>query len=89
MDRPHSRTVTLRQSPKQILPPRIHLVNQPQLPFAVPMLDLLLPPNRLKNLRMNLVPHQLGNPVFLRKTCKQLFSMLPDTANEIRRDADV
>jgi hypothetical protein len=60
----------------QILPKRVIVINQFQLPFAIPFLYLLFPADgRLRGF-MHLIPNQTVSPVFLAETFNKIILVL-------------
>src|SRR6218665_2553087 len=59
------------------------------LPVALPLLDLLLAPDRFADVRVHLEPHQLVDAIPGRKPANFLGLVLPDATREVVGDADV
>ena len=73
----------------QILPLRIELLDQPDLPRPAPAFDRLLPLDRRYDLLMALEVDQSLQPVSLSKAGNRPYPVLINPPKDVRRDADV
>jgi len=76
-------------SDTEIVPVRIHLLDQPGLPRPVPRLDPLLASDRGRDLAVMLREHEAREPVEFRESGKQLLPMFWRAPLQIRRHADI
>src|SRR4051794_35368090 len=74
---------------REVFPLRIHLLDEPDLPSAVPLLESLLPLDRLVHAVVHLEVHERMHAVLLGKSVHAAVAMRFDTLGEIARDADV
>ena len=77
------------QPNRQIHPMRISVINQVNLPSAVPILQLLLARNRGLHRAKNFKMHQPVNGIFGRMSRRHTAPMLREPLQQVGRDADV
>ena len=73
----------------QVDPVRIVLLDQVNLPRAVPALELLLARNRVFHRRVKFVPDQKLAAIPPGEALDGAFSMLPNPLRQVGRDADI
>jgi hypothetical protein len=73
----------------QIFPLRVHLIDEPQLPCAIPLLQLFLARNCGQWCCSDFVPHQLMDIVLFGEALDGVGFVFPYAANEIICNADV
>jgi hypothetical protein len=80
---------TLQQVLIQAAPERIRPLDQRDLPWPLPFLDRLLPPDGRGHGVMQLIPYQGVHLVLFGKPLDEIVLVLPDPAHQIRGHADV
>jgi len=73
----------------QVIPPRIVLPNQAQLPPPEPVLEVLFPLDRSPNVIVLLVVHEATDVVLLREPVNHALSVLIHASRQIARHADI
>jgi hypothetical protein len=73
----------------QIIPFRIALFDQPQLPYSLPRLDLFFTYYRAFGGLVNFIPDKKMNVIFLRKPVCQIVFMLVNALDEVGGNACV
>src|SRR5690606_12737024 len=73
----------------EVVPRRVRLLDQPQLPCAVPLLEPLLAGDRVANVVVLLEVDEAVHAVPLREPFGHVVFVHPDPLQEITRDADV
>src|SRR4051794_17020294 len=73
----------------EIAPVGILLLNEIDLPWSMPVLDLLLAPNRQLHIAEGLEPDETEHTVAAREAGADAVPMLPNAPHQIRRDAGI
>src|SRR2546422_8993276 len=73
----------------QILPVRVHRVNEPHLPSTRPMFDCFLSLNGVTDVIEALVIHEYLQAVLLCESLNEAFPMLESATRQIARDAGI
>src|SRR5690606_36119278 len=74
---------------RQIAPAKVVLLDQLQLPHAPPLLDPLLPQDRVFHRGMLLKPDEALHAILQRKTRHSTLAMCVDALDQVRCDADI
>jgi len=81
--------VWLQQALVQIVPSRIHRLNQGHFFCPRPGLELLFTADRVQHGRVQFKINQRVNAVLLGETRRQIILVLPDALNQVGRHADI
>ncbi len=73
----------------KVLPRRVVLLNQRQLPPPSPFFDGLLRGDGSLHALVELIPDQLVNPVATGETDSQVIPVFPNPLDQVRGDADL
>ena len=73
----------------QVIPPRIVLPNQAQLPPPEPVLEVLFPLDRIPNVIVVLIVHEARDVVLLREPLNHALPVLIHPFRQVTRHADV
>ena len=82
-------SVSMIEGEIEIFPVGVHFLDQPDLPVAAPLLELLLASDGFRDLIVGLVSDEAGHAVLRRKVVGKTLFMPENSARQIIRDARI